>query len=138
MISLRYKRKGEGTYLRVFFTIYLLLLVARFAVSVYSETTVEWWYLPLFNVTTLGEFGFTYGRVISFAVFLILSFLSYIFLNSEKVVDFLINTQNELAVVTKPSKKEYLGASIAVIVLVVIMSVYLALIDSFFTIIFFK
>lgn len=138
MISLRYKRKGEGTYLRVFFTIYLLLLVARFAVSVYSETTVEWWYLPLFNVTTLGEFGFTYGRVISFVVFLILSFLSYIFLNSEKVVDFLINTQNELAVVTKPSKKEYLGASIAVIVLVVIMSVYLALIDSFFTIIFFK
>ncbi len=138
MISLKYKKKGEGTYIRVFVTIYLLLLVARLAFSIYGGIDAEWWFSPLFNVYALGEFGFTYGKVMSFLFFIVLALLSYIFLNITKVVDFLIETQNELAVVTRPTKKEYLGASIAVIVMVVIVSVYLASVDSFFTIIFFK
>lgn len=138
MISLKYRKRGEGTYIRVFFTIYLLLLVTRLTFSIYSEVKAEWWFLPLFNVSTLGEFGFTYGKVVSLLLFVVLALLSYVFLNLAKVVDFLIDTQNELAVVTRPTKKEYLGASIAVLVMVIIMSVYLAVIDSFFTIIFFK
>jgi preprotein translocase SecE subunit len=138
MVNLKYTRPGEGVYIRTFLLIYLLLLSARLALSIYQGVAVEWWYKSLFGVSALGEFGISWGRVISLLTFIILAFLCYIFLNSQKVANFLIETQNELSVVAKPTKKEYLGASIAVLVMVVIMSVYLAVVDSFFTIIFFK
>ncbi|MFN7181430.1 MAG: preprotein translocase subunit SecE [Planctomycetota bacterium] len=137
-VNIKYQRPGEGTYIRTFFLIYLLLLSARLALSIYTTITAEWWFGPFLGIKVLDEFGFKNGRVIAFLSFIFFSFSSYIFLNMSKVVNFLIETQNELLVVTKPSKKEYLGASIAVLVMVILLSLYLATVDSLFTIIFFQ
>ncbi len=137
-IYLRYQRRGEGTYIRTFLMIYLLLLSARLAYSIYTSVIAEWWFNPFLGINALDEFGFKNGRVIAFFSFIIFSFCSYLFLNLPKVVNFLIQTQDELQIVAKPSKKEYLGASIAVIVMVIILSLYLAIVDSVFTIIFFE
>jgi preprotein translocase subunit SecE len=56
--------------------------------------------------------------------------------NKPKIVDFLIETENELKNrVTWPSRKEELNASIVVVITVVIMMMFIFGIDQLFTVI---
>jgi preprotein translocase SecE subunit len=140
MISLKYKKPGEGIYTRTFIAIYILLIVLRLTLSLYSYGEIHFlfWSQPLFGNVSLGEFGFTNGKIIAIFLFGLLSLAAYIIINSERVVNFLIETQNELAIVTSPSRKEYLGASFAVLVVVALLAIYLSIVDGFFTLVLFK
>jgi len=67
--------------------------------------------------------------LIAAGVFLVLGLGLYLFFNWPKMGEFLIETEGELKKVSWPERKEYVGASFAVVVLVVFIVVYLYAVD---------
>ena len=61
----------------------------------------------------------------SVAIFTVVMLVSYLMLNRAKWADFQIETEGELKKVSWPPRKEYVGASVVVVVVVTIVSVFL-------------
>lgn len=80
------------------------------------------------------EVNITIGTIISAALFIIIVMLINRFvLNSGKPADFLIDTEFELKKVSWPPKNEYWGASVAVIISVIIIGSFIFVIDMLLT-----
>jgi preprotein translocase subunit SecE len=62
-------------------------------------------------------------------IFLVGAWLVFLYLNKPKVADFLIETEGELKKVSWPQRKEFLGASLAVLIIILFIVFYLYLID---------
>lgn len=83
--------------------------------------------LPLF------DFIINYGMVLSAIFFILISLLIYRWLlNKPKTVDFLIETEDELKKVSWPPKHQYFGSTVAVIISVVVIGVFLLVVDLVF------
>jgi len=67
--------------------------------------------------------------LISAGVLLVFGVALYFFFNWPKMAEFLIETEGELKKVSFPERKEYVGASLAVVVLIIFIVVYLYLVD---------
>jgi preprotein translocase subunit SecE len=66
----------------------------------------------------------------SIATGLLLLMAYHFFMNRAKWVDFLIETQSEVRRVSWPARKEWVGSSIVVVIVVAFISVFLYLVDS--------
>jgi preprotein translocase subunit SecE len=75
------------------------------------------------------ELRITPMLLISAGIFAALSLALYFFFNWPKMAEFLIETEGELKRVSWPERKEYVGASFAVVVLVIFIVVYLYAVD---------
>lgn len=81
--------------------------------------------IPFFDVTIV------LGLIISILFFALLLFIIYMFvINRPANADYLIETEYELRKVSWPPRYEYWGSSLAVIVSVVIMGLFLVIIDT--------
>ncbi|MBI4243804.1 MAG: preprotein translocase subunit SecE [Planctomycetes bacterium] len=67
--------------------------------------------------------------VIAVAVFIGVGFIGSILSNKPKIADFIIETESELKKVSWPSRKEYLSASVAIVIMVIFMVFYLIFVD---------
>jgi len=65
----------------------------------------------------------------SAALFLTLGYGIHLFLNRERSADFLIETEGELRKVSWPARKEYVGSSVVVLVVVLVVSLFLTAVD---------
>lgn len=134
-----YYKKTEGTTIRVVAAVSLLLIVLYGCYALYSfvppiDTNYDpprdtfWgtgWSMPFFDVKI------TYGLLISFVLFVLIGLLVYLWiLNKPKTGDFLIETEGELKKVSWPSRQQYMGSSIAVIVSVVLLGLFLLFADK--------
>jgi len=73
--------------------------------------------------------GISWGHILA-AIFVIGSIAGIFYLvNSKRCVDFLIETEAELAKVSWPTKKEFLGATIVVIFTMFFFGIYLFVVD---------
>ena len=87
------------------------------------------WLKGLFVDTGTAFLGITWGQIIA-AVFVIGSVIGIAYLvNSRKCVDFLIETEAELAKVSWPSRKEFLGATAVVLFTMFFLALYLFILD---------
>jgi len=80
--------------------------------------------IPFFDVTIV------LGLIISLVFFAVLLFLIYLLIiNKPSNADYLIETEYELRKVSWPPSYEYWGSSVAVIISVVTMAMFLVVID---------
>lgn len=87
-------------------------------------------YGSLYFTRLIGvEINITYMTLICAGVFLLISSLVFWFFNRQKPADFLIETEGELKKVSWPAGPEFIGASVAVMVVIVFTTVYLYLVD---------
>jgi len=137
-----YYKKNQGIIVRTATAISIALLVAYGFYSLYRTVPIvdasynpprpTFWGTILLTIPFF-EVSIDYGIVISFALFILVSFLIYILiLNKPKPSDYLIETEGELKKVSWPSRPQYLGSSVAVIISMVILGVFLILADQFF------
>lgn len=116
----------------------------RLAVYLFSLVMVLWGCVNLYHAFPPGgmyeilagpvdlfgvELSVTPMLLISGGVFVVFALALYFFFNWPKMAEFLIETEGELKRVSWPERKEYMGASVAVVVLVVFIVVYLYAVD---------
>jgi preprotein translocase SecE subunit len=134
-MSLEIYKKGQGTIVRLVGVISLYLLIAYGCYALYHfispvDPSVQppratFWGTNIF-VIPFFDAALKYGMLISALLFILFCFLAYILiLNKPKSCDYLIETEGELRKVSWPTREQYIGSSIAVIVSVVIMGIFL-------------
>ena len=62
-------------------------------------------------------------------IFLGLGYGAFLFLNRERSADFLVETEGELRKVSWPARKEYVGSSVVVLIVVLVVSLFLTAVD---------
>jgi preprotein translocase SecE subunit len=88
----------------------------------WDVNTTKWTTIPI-----LGDFGI--GATIALGLQLLVGFLIYRFVNRPKVADMLIETENELRKVVWPSWADTWAGTMAVVVTVAVLLIYLAAAD---------
>jgi preprotein translocase SecE subunit len=142
-MALEYYKKNQGVIVRTATAISVLLMVLYGFHSLYRtippvDTSVipprgTFWGTNLLTIPFF-DFSINYGVVISIVLSALASFLIYILvLNKPKTSDYLIDTESELKKVSWPSRPQYLGSSVAVIVSMVILGLFLIAADQIFS-----
>lgn len=123
------KEQGLGTRLTAFLSCEGMLLWG--VNNLYEVFPLEHSvYGSLYHTRLIGvEINLTYMTLICAAVFLLFSALIFWFFNRQKPADFLIETEGELKKVSWPAGHEFIGASIAVMVVILFTTIYLYLVD---------
>ncbi|MHC4077837.1 MAG: preprotein translocase subunit SecE [Planctomycetota bacterium] len=88
----------------------------------WDVNTTKWTTIPI-----LGDFGI--GATIALGLQLLVGFLIYRFVNRPRVADMLIETENELRKVVWPSWADTWAGTMAVVVTVAVLLIYLAAAD---------
>ena len=123
-------KPGLGKYTRLYSTIALAVLVGLGCWRLYARLAdVSWWGLS-------KETGFLISRLVPAALFAILAFLVYWFLNKPVVADFLIAAEGEMKKVSWSSRKEIAVSTFIVIVVVLMLAVLIGLTDLIFSVFF--
>ena len=137
-----YYKKNQGIIVRTTTAISVLLMILYGFYSLYRTVPIvdasynpprsTFWGTILLTIPFF-EVSMDYGMLISFVLFILVSFLIYILiLNKPKPSDYLIETEGELKKVSWPSRPQYLGSSVAVIISMVFLGLFLILADQFF------
>lgn len=103
------------------------------AVGVVPDSYFGWWVYSYasFNIPVYDEFvEITNGLLLSLllvgaAAYLVL----YLFFRHPRIGEFMIETETEMVKVSWPSKQELRGSTIAVVIAVILLGLYLLLID---------
>jgi preprotein translocase SecE subunit len=100
-----------------------------FSFYLVPPTTSLWW-VTLWSGKLLG-FALSLKPVLfpAAGILLAVGYGAYLFLNRERSADFLIETEGELRKVSWPARKEYLGSSVVVLIVVVVVSLFLTAVD---------
>ena len=139
-MNVKFYKKGQGMISRIIAWIFLGAFAMFGCISLYSfidkvdysvtPERVTFWgtellKIPFFDLTIY------LGLIISILLFALLLFIIYMFIiNRPANADYLIETEYELRKVSWPPRHEYWGSSLAVIVSVIIMGVFLVVIDQ--------
>lgn len=104
-------------------------LFAGFSFYMVPPTASVWW-TNLWTGKLLG-FSLTLKPMLfpAAALFLTLSYAVHLFLNRERSADFLIETEGEMRKVSWPARKEYVGSSVVVLIVVLVVSLFLTAVD---------
>lgn len=142
-MQFKYYKKGQGKIVRLSSGIALTLLALFGCISLYT-------FVPQFNIeetpppptfwgTTITQIPFfeltiNYGLIVSISLFLILILLIYLLIiNKPSTADFMVETEIEMKKVSWPSKQEHTSSTIAVIISVFLIGVFLMVADSLFS-----
>jgi len=88
------------------------------------------WWLDLWKVTIFGKVLSVKPVLFpSAAIFTTVMLVTYLLLNRERWAEFLIETEGELKKVSWPARKEYLGSSLVVVLVVAVISAFLHFVD---------
>lgn len=142
-MQFKYYKKGQGKIVRLSSGIALALLALFGCISLYT-------FVPQFNIeetpppptfwgTAITQIPFfeltiNYGLIVSISFFLILILLIYLLIiNKPSTADFLVETEIEMKKVSWPSKQEHTNSTIAVIISVLLIGIFLMVADSVFS-----
>jgi len=129
-------RKDQGRYARMvaFWTITLLVAygcLGGFIIMLDRWLSVE------FNITLIEQFPLfgilKVSTMIALAVLGVCAFITYRLLNRPKAADLLIDTEAEMRKVTWPSLPETWAGTLAVMLTVAVLFVFLTVVDYVFT-----
>ena len=128
-MALELYKPEEATRSRGLLAVLLAALLGYGVFSLYEYLAMGFWQKDLSEGLLGDEFPLS-PRVFLCAVSLIVfAFGIYILCNHQRVVDFLIATEEEMEKVSWAPKQEVVSSSIVVVVTVVVMAVYLGLVD---------
>ncbi|MFH0888998.1 MAG: preprotein translocase subunit SecE [Planctomycetota bacterium] len=135
-------RQREGLTTRFVTWGLISLLVLFGCISLYyfipAENTEKipaqptFWGNLIYNIPFF-DLNITYGTLISVLVFLfIIVLINRFIINKPSMADFLVETEYEVKKVSWPPKNEYWGASVAVIISVVVIGLFIFIVDIVF------
>ncbi len=142
-MQFKYYKKGQGKTVRLTSGITLVLLALFGCVSLYT-------FVPQFNIeetpppptfwgTSIAQIPFfdltiNYGLIVSISLFLtLILFIYLLIINKPRTADFMVETEIEMKKVSWPSKQEHTGSTVAVIISVVLIGLFLMVADSLFS-----
>jgi preprotein translocase SecE subunit len=139
-MGLKYYKKEQGKVIRIATAVCLFLMVSygyhslyRFVSPVNTSNNTRTFWGSLLAKIPFFESEITYGLVISILLCLGTCFVIYlIVLNKPKTAEFLIESEAELKKVSWPSRQQYTGSSVAVIISVVVLGLFLVSMDWIF------
>jgi preprotein translocase subunit SecE len=132
---LKYEKPRQGTWARISAYVgvgamALFAGVAFFGIPAYTSA----WFGGQFGIWQIELFGklFTLRPIFFPAAALFLGALIgfHLFVNRPKATEFLIETQGEMRKVSWPARKEWIGSTMVVLVLVAILSTFLFFVDE--------
>lgn len=128
---LGYFKPGQATAVRVSSYVGIAAVTLFGAASFYNlpPTSSVWW--EALGSVELAGWRVSLRPVLfpSAGIFFGVVLLAHLLMNREKWGDFLIETEGELKKVAWPARKEFLGSSVVVILVIVIISVFLYFAD---------
>lgn len=135
-------RQREGLTTRFVTWGLISLLVLFGCISLYYSIPAEntekipaqptFWGNLIYNIPFF-DLNITYGTLISVLVFLfIIVLINRFIINKPSMADFLVETEYEVKKVSWPPKNEYWGASVAVIISVVVIGLFIFIVDIVF------
>lgn len=128
-MALELYKPDEATKSRGGIAVLLGAMLLYGIVSLYDYLAMGFWQDDLTRGMLGDEFPIS-PRVILCMVLMVLTAIGiYMTVNNQRVVDFLIATENEMQKVSWPPKHEVISSSIVVIVTVIILAVYLGVVD---------
>ncbi|MBI4835144.1 MAG: preprotein translocase subunit SecE [Planctomycetes bacterium] len=139
-MGLKYYKKEQGKVIRIVTAICLFLMVCYGYYSLYrfvppintANGNYTFWGTILTKIPFF-DFGINYGMIISALLCLGTCFFVYlVVLNKPKTAEFLIESEAELKKVSWPSRQQYTGSSVAVIISVVVLGLFLVSADWIF------
>ena len=129
---LAWRKPGQGTAVRLTAVLGAAFLAGFGAFSFYMlpSSSSRWWvdlatWTPLVLVLKLKPILFP-----ALGIFFAVSYGAFLFLNREKPSEFLVETEGELKKVSWPARKEYVGSSVVVVVVIAVMSLFLHFVDE--------
>jgi preprotein translocase SecE subunit len=128
-----YLRPGQARGVR--WSAFLLtgLLVASGSIAFYRSVvpTASRWWADIASLNLSGKMLLLKPVLFpSAALFLTVMLAAYLLANTPRAADFLVETEGELKKVSWPARKEYVGSSIVVILVVAVISCYLFFMDE--------
>lgn len=126
-----YYKPGQATGVRLtaYLSVFAVTVFGAYSFYRLPPTTSSWWA----NIAHVELAGVTFGlKPILFptvGIVLTVMLVAFLLMNREKWGDFLIETEGELKKVAWPARKEYLGSSVVVILVIVVISVFLHVVD---------
>ena len=126
-----YKR-GQGVWTRIAAALSML------AMGTYGAVQTGIWMVDYQHTSMWAVWGmqipyyYGIGTYLPVFIFLVFMVLAYVASNTTRAADLLIETEIEMRKVTWPTTREVLGATVVVIVVVLILGLYLWSIDTLF------
>lgn len=128
---LPYAKPGLGRWSRgtALFMIGALAIFGAYAFYMLPSLSSPWW-LDLWKVTIFGKVLSVKPVLFpSAGIFTTVMLVTYLLLNRDQWAEFLIETEGELKKVSWPARKEYLGSSLVVVLVVAVISAFLHFVD---------
>lgn len=129
---LDWHKPGQGRWTRGAAFVLLAALTAFGCFSFYNlpPTTSSWW-ADIARTVVFGK-AFSLKPILfpSVGIFAGTMLAAYVLLNRPRWADFLIETEGELRKVSWPSRREYVGSSVVVVLVITVISVFLYAVDS--------
>ncbi len=128
---MEYAKPGLGRWSRTgaLVGIGALALFGAYAFYMYPSLSSPWWQ-DLWKAVLFGK-SLSVKPILfpSAAILATVVLVSYLLLNRDKWAEFLIETEGELKKVSWPARKEYLGSSLVVVLVVAVISAFLHFVD---------
>lgn len=129
---LSWRKPGQGTGVRSTALAGAAFLAGFGAFSFYMlpSSTSRWWAdlgTQKFLVLALALKPILFPAL---AIFFTATYGAFLFLNREKSTEFLVETEGELKKVSWPARREYVGSSVVVVVVIAVMSLFLHFVDE--------
>ncbi|MBN1420746.1 MAG: preprotein translocase subunit SecE [Planctomycetes bacterium] len=133
MSLLRRYKEGQGVWARGALAMGVFIAALYAAFSLYAWLVGKQWLINLVSTTIPFVNIRIDGRILAVVAVLVPMLLGGIWAyNYPPMVDFLIDTENELKTrVTWPTRKELFNMSTVVVVAVIILGIYIAVVDVF-------
>jgi preprotein translocase SecE subunit len=130
-------KPGQGTWVRrtALVSIGALSLFAAYSFYMLPGASSSWWKDLSSPLVLMGK-SLSLKPVLfpAAAVFATIMVAAHVLMNRESWADFLIETEGEIKKVAWPTRREYLGSSAVVVLVVAVVSVFLYLVDEGLTI----
>ena len=126
-----WRKPGQGTGVRATGLAGAAFLAGFGAFSFYMlpSSTSRWWAdlgTQKFLVLALALKPILFPAL---AIFFTATYGAFLFLNRDKSTEFLVETEGELKKVSWPARREYVGSSVVVVVVITVMSLFLHFVD---------
>lgn len=128
-MALELYKPDEATKSRGGIAVLLGALLLYGVVSLYDYLAMDFWQDDLARGMLGDEFPISPRVILCMVLMIGFAIGIYVVVNHQKVVEFLIATENEMQKVSWPPRHEVISSSIVVIITVIVLAAYLGIVD---------
>jgi preprotein translocase SecE subunit len=129
-MALELYKPEDATRSRGLLAVMIAALLGYGIYSLYEFLAIGFWQKDLIGGVLGDEFPLSPRVILAGVLFVVLGIATYLVVNNQKIVDFLIETENEMLKVSWSPRHEVISSSVVVVATTVILGIYLWGVDS--------